>query len=84
MTETTGAPAAAANVSASWKLMPHSAWPAAIRASGVVLAYGRIWRSTPASSYQPLACGDVEARVVGVRRPVQGEPDGPERCGRAG
>ena len=38
MTETTGAPAAAANVSASWKLMPHSAWPAAIRASGVVLA----------------------------------------------
>ncbi len=38
MTETTGAPAAAANVSASWKLMPHSAWPAAISASGVVLA----------------------------------------------
>ena len=38
MTETIGAPAAAAKVRASWKLMPHSAWPAAISASGVVLA----------------------------------------------
>ena len=38
ITETIGAPAAAAKVSASWKLMPHSAWPAAISASGVVLA----------------------------------------------
>ena len=55
MTETIGAPAATAKVSASWKLIPHSAWPAAMSASGVVLAYGRIWRSTPASSYQPLA-----------------------------
>ena len=54
MTETIGAPAAAANVSASWKLIPHSAWPAAISASGVVVPYGRISRSTPAASYQPL------------------------------
>ena len=38
MTDTTGAPAAAANVSASWKLIPHSAWPAAISASGAVRA----------------------------------------------
>jgi hypothetical protein len=53
MTETTGAPAAAAKVSASWKLMPHSAWPAVMSASGVVPAYGSTWRSTPASTYQP-------------------------------
>ena len=38
MTDTIGAPAAAANVSESWKLMPHSAWPAAMSASGVVVA----------------------------------------------
>ena len=55
MTETIGAPAAAAKVSASWKLIPHSAWPAAISASGVVVPYGRISRSTPASAYQPFA-----------------------------
>ena len=55
ITETTGAPAAAAKVSASWKLIPHSACPAAISASGVVVAYGRISRSIPASVYQPFA-----------------------------
>ena len=32
-----GAPAATANVSASWKLIPHSAWWAARIASGAVL-----------------------------------------------
>ena len=47
---------AAAKVMASWKLIPHSAWPAAISVSGVALAYGRICRSTPASAYQPFAC----------------------------
>ena len=49
------APAATANVIASWKLMPHSAWCAASSVSGVALAYGRTWRSIAASSYQPFA-----------------------------
>ena len=35
MTDTIGAPLAEANVRASWKLMPHSAWPAVMSASGV-------------------------------------------------
>ncbi len=55
ITDTIGAPAATANVSESWKLMPQSAWPAVISASGVVVPYGRIWTSTPASLYQPFA-----------------------------
>ena len=54
MTDTSGAPLAEANVSASWKLIPHSAWPAVMSASGVDVPYGRISRSTPAASYQPF------------------------------
>ena len=37
ITETIGAPAATAKVSESWKLMPQSAWPAVMSASGVVV-----------------------------------------------
>src|SRR4029078_9285401 len=44
---------ATANVIESWKLIPHSAWWAARRVSGVAVAYGRIWRSIPAARYQP-------------------------------
>jgi hypothetical protein len=55
ITETIGVPALAAKVRASWKLIPHSAWPAPMSLSGAVVPYGRIWRSTPASRYQPLA-----------------------------
>jgi hypothetical protein len=54
-----GAPAATANVSESWKLIPQSAWPAwpaARTASGAVPPYGRTSRAMPASSYQPFDC----------------------------
>src|SRR6478752_1557394 len=74
------APAATANVSESWKLIPHSAWWAAIRVSGVAVAYGRICRSIPASPYQPScrATKNPVWSVFGVqsraRRTVVGAP----------
>ena len=37
MTDTIGAPAATAKVSASWKLIPHSAWPARDERLGAVV-----------------------------------------------
>src|SRR3954454_4751444 len=55
MTLRIGAPAATANVSESWKLMPQSAWPAARSVSGVVPPYGRTSSSRPASAYQCFA-----------------------------
>ena len=54
--DTIGAPAATAKVSASWKLIPHSAWWAARIASGAVPPYGSTSSSMPASAYQPSAC----------------------------
>ena len=65
------APAAAANVSESWKLIPHSAWWAARSVSGVALAYGSTWRSTSCRRVPALGPRDVEPRVVRVRGPVQ-------------
>ena len=77
---TIGAPAAAANVSASWKLIPHSAWPAARSASGAVLPYGQhLEVDRRHRAYQPFGLGDVEPGVVRVRRPVEGQPDGRRR-----
>ena len=87
MTDTSGAPAAAANVIASWKLIPHSAWPAAMSASGVALEYGRIWRSTPASRYQSFASAtknpvwlvfgvQSRARRTGRAGPADADADG--------
>ncbi len=55
ITETTGAPAAAANVSASWKLIPHSAWPAAISASGVGGGVRQDLEVDAGVAYQPFA-----------------------------
>ena len=53
MTDVMSAPAATANVSESWKLMPQSAWWAASRVSGAVSVYGRILRLIPFAAYQP-------------------------------
>jgi hypothetical protein len=61
ITDTIGAPAATANVSASWKLIPQSAWPAARIVSGAVPVYGSTSSATPASAYQPFASATKKA-----------------------
>src|SRR4029079_1611848 len=79
-TLTMSAPAATANVIESWKLIPHSAWCAASSVSGAAVAYGRIFRSIPASRYQPSwrATKKPGWSVFGVqssaRRTVDGVP----------
>ena len=62
MTLTMSAPAATANVSASWKLMPHSAWPAAMSVSGAASPYGRIWRSIAGVAVPALRAGRRRTR----------------------
>ena len=84
MTDTIGAPAATANVSESWKLIPHSACPAPTSASGAVRAV-REDPEVDAGIAVPAVRGrHVEARVVRVGGPVQREPDRPERGVRGG
>lgn len=56
MTDLIGAPAAAAKVRLSWKLIPQSACPAVSRVSGAVSVYGITLRPTDDDAYQPLSC----------------------------